>query len=130
MGRSFLLLRTLTPGGVEGKRFDRAFALKSAFIAPLVIFTLTAVIAAQPQLVPHPPFTQMPFVSLPMAVLAVAFIHRPLVEHPVYAAVYLAIRLQFADSAQWPFIVVLALIEVAQTAVYVAVMWRFYPKFT
>ena len=68
MGRSFLLLRTLTPGGVEGKRFDRAFALKSAFIAPLVIFTLAAAIAAQPQLVPHPPFTQMPFVSLPMAV--------------------------------------------------------------
>src|SRR6266496_5791222 len=122
-------MRTGMQGEVHGRKFGRAVAIDPAFLTPLLLFTLAVAILAQPQLAPHPPFTQMPFVCLPMAVLAVAFIHRPLIEHPVYAAVYLIVRVQFAVTGQWPFIVALALVEVVQTAAYVAAMWRFYPRF-
>jgi signal transduction histidine kinase len=102
----------------------------STFVFPLLLFTLAVAVFARPELVPRPPFTQMPLVSLPMAALAVVFMRRPRVEHPVYAAIYLLVRLEFGAAAGWPFIVSLALIEVGQTAVFVAIMWRFYPRFT
>jgi signal transduction histidine kinase len=123
-------MRTLARGEVQKRRLDRSFAVDSTFVFPLLLFTLAVAVFARPELVPRPPFTQMPLVSLPMAALAVVFMRRPRVEHPVYAAIYLLVRLEFGAAAGWPFIVSLALIEVGQTAVFVAIMWRFYPRFT
>jgi len=85
-------MRTGMQGNVQGRWLNRTIAIDPGFLTPLLLFTLAVAILAQPQLAPHPPFTQMPFVCLPMAVFAVAFIHRPLFELPVYADVYLMVR--------------------------------------
>lgn len=75
--------------------------------------------------------TELPLLSVPLALLMLAFMLRPRGEMPLYALAYGAVRLSFEPSSNWPFAAVFVALEIVQT---IALVWMlftvFYPRFT
>lgn len=92
----------------------------AAFAVAEYVFTL-------PQLLPTMPGTDLRLISIPMALLAVAFMLRPEREAPVYALIYAFIGITFGLHApHFEFTVARVGIETAQTLILVGLLFRFF----
>src|SRR5437762_10342426 len=95
-------------------------ARPNAIVAPLwmIAFAVATYVASLPQFAPIVPGTDLRLISVPMALLAIAFMLRPKNEVAVYALIYAAVSISFEfRSPELGFASVRALIEILQTLI-------------
>jgi signal transduction histidine kinase len=98
----------------------QAFLWMAAFAAVIFVFS-------SPALSPRVPHTVVRLVSVPLAALGFALMLRPRGEHPVYCLIYFVTTVwRELESPHIEFTVVRSAIEVAEMAVLVGILYRFF----